>query len=316
MSYMEESNLGFEKTSNASVEDYFALLKPNVMRLVVFTAFVGMILAPGSIHPYFGFIAILCIAVGAGAAGALNMWYDSDIDAIMSRTQNRPIPAGRVSRDEALIFGIILSVFSVMTLGLVTNWFAAGLLAFTIFFYVVIYSMWLKRSTPYNIVIGGASGALPPIVGWAAVSGTITLESIILFTIIFVWTPPHFWALNLYKKGDYEAAKIPMLPNVAGEDETRKQILLYSILLAPVGALPWAIGMASWVYGVPALLAGAAFIYYAAKVYRVRPDGVTKLRDTAAKKQARGLFIFSLYYLTGLFALLLIDHLVALVGWV
>ena len=218
MAYIDNSSDVPALAGGARVEDYLALLKPRVMSLVVFTALVGMLVAPGGINPFIGLIAIACIAIGAGASGALNMWYDADIDAVMSRTQNRPIPAGRMTRGEALAFGLILSVFSVTLLGLATNWVAGAFLAFTIFFYVVVYTMWLKRSTPQNIVIGGAAGAFPPMVGWAAVTGTLSWESFALFLIIFLWTPPHFWALALYKQGDYGAAGIPMMPNVAGEN--------------------------------------------------------------------------------------------------
>jgi len=221
----EGEDLGtlYAQPSMASVGDYLALLKPRVMSLVVFTALVGLVLAPGHVHPVIGFTALLCIAIGAGAAGALNMWYDSDIDAVMSRTAQRPIPMGRIAPGEALGFGMTLAVGSIATLGLLVNWFAAGLLAFTIAFYVVVYTMWLKRSTPQNIVIGGAAGAFPPMIGWAAATGGIGLESILLFLIIFFWTPPHFWALSLYRADDYKRAGVPMLPVVAGFAETRRQ---------------------------------------------------------------------------------------------
>ncbi len=286
------------------VGDYLALLKPRVMSLVIFTALVGLLIAPGSIHPVLGAVAILCIAVGAGASGALNMWYDADIDAVMSRTAKRPIPAGKVTREEALAFGLMLSAFSVVVLGLAVNWLAAGLLAFTIFFYAVIYTMWLKRSTPQNIVIGGAAGAFPPMIGWAAVTGSVSLESVVLFLIIFIWTPPHFWALALFKRGDYEAARIPMLPVVAGEDATRKQILAYSLVLAPIGVAPALMGFASAFYGAAAALLGAAFVWYALRVYVNRAG-------EAARKAAVRLFTFSLFYLFLVFALLLGDSIVA-----
>jgi heme o synthase len=285
------------------VGDYLALLKPRVMSLVIFTALVGLLIAPGSLHPVLGAVAILCIAVGAGASGALNMWYDADIDAVMSRTVKRPIPAGKVTREEALAFGLTLSAFSVAVLGLAVNWLAAGLLAFTIFFYAVVYTMWLKRSTPQNIVIGGAAGAFPPMIGWAAVTGSVTLESTVLFLIIFMWTPPHFWALALFKRGDYEAARIPMLPVVAGEDATRTQILVYSLLLAPIGVAPALLGFASAFYGVAAAILGAAFVWYALRVYTVR-------EGEPARKAAVRLFTFSLVYLFLVFALLLGDSLV------
>src|SRR5437899_1481888 len=219
--------------SEASVGDYIALMKPRVMSLVVFTALVGLMVTPGHLHPVLGFAALLCITIGAGAAGALNMWYDADVDAVMRRTSRRPIPAGRVLPREALAFGVTLAIGSIAVLGLVANWLAATLLAFTIFFYVVVYTMWLKRATPQNIVIGGAAGAFPPMIGWAAATGTIGLESVLLFLIIFFWTPPHFWALSLWRADEYARAGIPMLPVVAGRAETRRQILLYSIVLAP-----------------------------------------------------------------------------------
>ncbi len=237
--------------SLAGVGDYVALMKPRVMSLVVFTALVGLVVAPGHIHPVIGFVALLCIAIGAGASGALNMWYDADIDAVMTRTADRPIPAGRLRGGEALGFGMTLAVGSVVVLGLATNLLAAGLLAFTIFFYVAIYTMWLKRTTPQNIVIGGAAGALPPMIGWAAVTGGLALEPVVLFLIIFFWTPPHFWALSLYRCQDYARAGIPMLPVVAGAEETRRQILYYTLILAPLGVAPWLLGYAGLaIYGV------------------------------------------------------------------
>jgi len=287
-----------------SVSDYVALLKPRVMSLVIFTAFVGMMLAPGSIHPVLGAVAILCIAIGAGASGALNMWYDADIDRVMSRTQKRPIPAGKITPQEAFAFGITLSIGSVLTLGLLVNWFAGAFLAFTIFFYVIVYTMWLKRSTPQNIVIGGAAGAFPPMVGWAAVSGGVSLESFVLFLIIFMWTPPHFWALALVKNGDYTAAKVPMMPVVAGETATRHQILLYSLLLAQVGAAPYLLGFASPVYGLASAGLGAVFVALAADLWRKRDGDI-------ARKACMRLFKFSIFYLFMLFALLLGESLIA-----
>ncbi|PVB63068.1 heme o synthase [Labrenzia sp. 011] len=287
-----------------SVSDYVALLKPRVMSLVIFTAFVGLMLAPGSVHPVLGAVAILCIAIGAGASGALNMWYDADIDRIMSRTRGRPIPTGKVTGDEALAFGITLSIGSVVTLGLLVNWFAGAFLAFTIFFYVVVYTMWLKRSTPQNIVIGGAAGAFPPMVGWASVTGSVSLESFVLFLIIFMWTPPHFWALALFKSVDYRAAGVPMLPVVAGETSTRHHILVYSVLLAPVGVAPYLLGFAGPVYGAASALLGLAFLVLAADVWRKR-DG-----DRARQACVR-LFKYSIFYLFMLFALLLGESLVA-----
>jgi heme o synthase len=285
--------------SEASVGDYVALMKPRVMSLVVFTALVGLMVAPGHLHPVLGFAALLCIAVGAGAAGALNMWFDADVDAMMSRTRLRPIPAGRVLPQEALGFGMTLAVGSVAVLGLVANWLAAGLLAFTIFFYVAIYTAWLKRSTPQNIVIGGAAGAFPPMIGWAAATGAIGIESVLMFLIIFFWTPPHFWALSLWRCQDYARAGIPMLPVVAGAAETRRQILIYSLVLAPIGAAPWLAGAAGLIYGAAALVAGGMMARLAHQLYR--------LGDTAADRAAKKLFGFSIVYLFLLFAVLLID---------
>src|SRR5450631_3050040 len=235
--------------SVASVGDYIALMKPRVMSLVVFTALVGLAVAPGSLHPLIGFTALLCIAVGAGAAGALNMWYDADIDAIMTRTQRRPVPMGRIQPGEALAFGLTLASFAVVVLGLLVNVLASALLAFTIFFYVVIYTVWLKRSTPQNIVIGGAAGAFPPMIGWAAATGSLSLEPVLLFMIIFFWTPPHFWALALTRTEDYARAGIPMLPVVAGDATTRRHILLHTFILVPLGIAPWVLGYAGALYG-------------------------------------------------------------------
>src|SRR5947207_2722004 len=249
--------LDLAQPSLASVEDYVALLKPRVMSLVMFTALVGLLVAPGHIHPVIGFTALLCIAIGTGASGALNMWYDADIDAVMTRTARRPIPAGRVQPGEALAFGAMLAVFSVAVFGVLVNWFAAALLGFTIFFYVFVYTMWLKRSTPQNIVIGGAAGAFPPMIGWAAVTGDISVTPLLMFLIIFFWTPPHFWALSLLKCDDYARAGVPMLPVVAGLDETRKQILIYSLVLAPIGVSPTLFGFAGIAYCAVALICGA-----------------------------------------------------------
>jgi protoheme IX farnesyltransferase len=291
---------GLAEPSLAGVEDYLALMKPRVMSLVVFTAFVGLLVAPGSMHPVIGFTALLCIAVGAGASGALNMWYDADIDAVMTRTARRPIPAGRVQPGEALAFGLTLSVFSVVVLGLLVNILAAALLALTIAFYVLVYTMWLKRSTPQNIVIGGAAGAFPPMIGWAAATGSLSLEPVILFLIIFLWTPPHFWALALLKSDDYSRANVPMLPVVAGLDETRRQIMLYTLLLVPVGIAPWPLGYTGALYGVVAVAAGAVMAALAFRVWRER--------GAAAPAAARKLFAFSLLYLFALFAALLADN--------
>ena len=283
----------------ADVEDYFALLKPRVMSLVVFTALVGMVAAPGNLHPALAFISLLAITAGAGASGALNMWYDAEIDGVMRRTRGRPIPAGRLGASEALGFGLVLATFSVGILGLAANWLAAALLAFTIVFYVAIYTMWLKRWTAQNIVIGGAAGALPPVIGWAAMTGGVSLEPLLYFLVIFMWTPPHFWALALFTRGDYERAGIPMMPNVAGDESTRRQILVYSLLLAPVGALPFLFGTAGAPYGVAALLLGAELIRRAFLLWR---------RGEADRhRAARQLFAFSIFYLFALFAVRLVE---------
>ncbi|MEP9353711.1 heme o synthase [Xanthobacter sp. KR7-65] len=287
----------------ASPRDFFELLKPRVMSLVIFTALVGLLRAPGDVHPVIAFTALLCIAVGAGAAGALNMWWDADIDAVMSRTRGRPVPSGRVSAQEALAFGLTLSAFSVVVLGLLVNALSGALLAFTIFFYVVIYTMWLKRSTPQNIVIGGAAGAFPPLVAWAAASGSVSLEPLLLVAIIFFWTPPHFWALALYRADDYARAGVPMLPVTAGPDETRLQILLYTLFLVPLAASPAVLGYAGLAYGAVALSAGGWMIVLALRVFR-RRDG------EAAVKAAKSLFGFSIVYLFALFATLLGEALV------
>jgi heme o synthase len=286
--------------SEADVGDYLALLKPRVMSLVVFTALVGMVVAPGHVHPVIGFTALLCIAIGAGAAGALNMWYDADIDAVMSRTADRPIPRRRIAPGEAFAFGIVLAVGAVAVMGLLVNWLAAALLAFTIFFYVAVYTMWLKRSTPQNIVIGGAAGAFPPMIGWAAVTGGLSLEPFILFLIIFVWTPPHFWALSLLRVDDYARARIPMLPVVAGLDETRRQIMIYSVLLMVTGVAPWFLGYAGAIYGATALIAGVIMVALAWRVW-------TERQGDRAVEAAKRLFAYSILYLFVLFAVLLAE---------
>jgi heme o synthase len=288
------------RISEASVSDYVALLKPRVMSLVVFTALVGLMIAPGHFHPVLAFTSILCIAVGAGASGALNMALEGDIDALMSRTANRPIPRGRITRAEAMAFGTTLAFFSVMTLGILVHWYAGALLAFTIFFYVVIYTMALKRRTAQNIVIGGAAGALPPVVAWVAATGSISVEPLLLFLIIFFWTPPHFWALALFRNDDYTRAGVPMLPVVAGPDATRLQILLYTIVLVAIAAAPWPLGYFDAVYGVTSLVLGAGMLVLAVRVYRHR-TGSLALRAT------RKLFAFSILYLFALFATLLIE---------
>jgi len=296
MTFVSESSSGQSvSVSIARPSDYIALLKPRVMSLVIFTALTGVLIAPSNVNPVIGLASLLAIAVGAGASGALNMWYDADIDALMRRTQNRPIPAGRLRKEDALGFGLVLCVLSVMTLGIVANWLAAALLAFTIFFYVAIYTMWLKRSTPQNIVIGGAAGALPPIVGYAAATGEVSLASIALFAIIFTWTPAHFWALALVKTDEYARAGIPMLPNVKGADRTRRDILFYALLLAPLGLTPWVIGVASPVYGLIAGTLGATMLWFSARVHyhRAAPK---------ADRCAKQLFGFSILYLFLLFA--------------
>jgi len=296
--------VAYAEPSMAGPGDFLALMKPRVMSLVVFTALVGLVVAPGHLHPMLAFFALVCIAVGAGAAGAFNMWYDADIDAVMARTVDRPIPAGRVEPGEALAFGIVLASFSVVFLGLIINWLAAGLLAFTIFFYAVIYTMWLKRWTPQNIVIGGAAGAFPPMIGWAATTGGIGVESVLLFLIIFFWTPPHFWALSLFRMDEYARAGVPMLPVVSGEAETRWQILLYSLVLAPVGASPWLLGYAGLAYGAVAVLGGASMVVLAWQLYRAPAS--------AAESVAKRLFGISILYLFVLFAALLIERAVGL----
>jgi len=287
--------------SLASADDYYRLLKPRVMSLVIFTALVGMMFAPVHVNPVIGFAALLAIAIGAGASGCLNMWYDADVDSLMSRTATRPIPAGRVTPSEALGFGMTLSFGSVLFLGLITNWYAAAFLAFTIFFYAVVYTIWLKRTTPQNIVIGGAAGAFPPMIGYMAATGTIDLSSFLLFAIIFIWTPPHFWALALVKKADYARAGVPMLPVVAGDDATRLQILIYTLILAPAGVAPYFFGFAGYFYLAIATLSGLVMLYYACDVYRKR-DG------EPARKAALSLFGISILYLFIVFAAALIER--------
>jgi len=299
-----------DATTNANVGspeagfgDYVQLLKPRVMSLVVFTAMVGLLVAPGGISPMIGFSAILFIALGAGASGALNMWYDADIDGIMRRTQRRPVPSGRVDANEALSLGIALSAMSVAMLGLATNWLAAGLLAFTIFFYAVIYTMWLKRLTPQNIVIGGAAGAFPPLIGWVAVTGSVSLEAILMFGLIFMWTPPHFWALALFMKSDYHEAKVPMLTVTHGRVETRRQIWIYSLLLVPVALGLGLTSIAGPVYLAAAIVLNAIFLMQAWAVWR-RDEVQAAADDFKAEKR---LFRFSLSYLFLHFGALLAD---------
>jgi heme o synthase len=288
-------------TVGGDVPDYFALLKPRVMILVIFTALVGMVVSQGHVQPAIGAISLLAIAVGAGASGCLNMWWDADIDAVMSRTATRPIPSGRITAEEALGFGLFLSVASVLVLGLTANWLSAGLLAFTIVFYAVVYSMWLKRATAQNIVIGGAAGALPPVIGQAVVTGSVGIESLILFAIIFIWTPPHFWALALIKADEYARAGIPMMPNVAGPASTRRQIVWYSLLLAPLGLVPVALGFGGLLYAAVGLLGGLGMVAFSVRVLR-NPEG------EAERRAALGMFGFSILYLFALFSALLAEQ--------
>jgi protoheme IX farnesyltransferase len=290
--------------ADAHVRDYIALLKPRVMTLVVFSGIAGVVLAPGGIgfhhgalHPFLAFVAVLCIAVGAGAAGAINMWYERDIDAIMTRTRGRPLPQGRVHPDDALAFGSVLTFFSIFLMGFAVNWMAAGLLAFASFFYVFIYTVWLKRRTPQNIVIGGAAGAFPPMIGWAAVTGGVSVESVLLFTIIFLWTPPHFWALALYKNDDYKKAGVPMMPVVAGAASTKLQMLVYTLLMTPFVAAPYALGLVGLFYAVGATLLHGLFLLSAWRVWQEQ-DG---------HRYARVMFGYSIFYLFALFALMMAD---------
>jgi protoheme IX farnesyltransferase len=285
-----------ERISEITI-DYVALLKPRVMSLVVFTGFAGLFVAPGNLPPVLAALAVICIAISAGAAGAINMWYERDIDALMERTKNRPIPAGKISPNKALIFGVLLNIRPVLVMGFLLNWVAAALLAFAAGFYIFIYTIWLKRRTPHNIVIGGAAGAIPPMIGWAAVTGSITLDSIVLFLIIFMWTPPHFWALALYREGDYAKAGVPMLPVVSGAAETRRQILIYTVLLIPLTFAPLILGTAGLIYGLSAGVLGAYFFWLAIQIIRNQND-----------KSARRLFGFSIIYLFALFAALIIEQ--------
>ncbi|ATW03790.1 heme o synthase [Sphingorhabdus sp. YGSMI21] len=288
----------------ASAKDLFALTKPRVMSLVIFTALCGLLAAPGSIHPVIGFTAILAISLGAGASAALNQWYEADIDAVMKRTQSRPLPAGRMDRETALHFGIGLSVFSVLLMGVAVNWFSAAFLAFSIFFYAVVYTIWLKRSTPQNIVIGGAAGAFPPAIGWAAVTGDMTLMPFLLFAIIFFWTPPHFWALALFVNSDYSKAGVPMMPVVAGRQSTRKQIFGYSLVLAAVAIAPFALDLAGAVYGVASI---ALSVIFCALSWQVGRSQTTEPEDMAAEKR---LFKFSILYLFALFGAVVADRMI------
>jgi len=295
--YRMTGSAAAEALPSGDIGDYVALLKPRVMSLVVFTGFAGLIAAPAHLHWLLAAVAVLCIAVAAGASGAINMWYDRDIDAIMERTRGRPLPLGKIAPDEALTFGVVLAFGAVFMMGLAVNWVAAALLALTVLFYVFVYTMWLKRRTPQNIVIGGAAGAFPPMIGWAAVTGSVSIESVTLFALIFMWTPPHFWALSLYRCGDYEAAGVPMLPVVAGKAETKRQMLIYTLLLVPVGMAPAFLGFAGWVYGAAALVLGLIFVAAAVAVLRDESD-----------RSAKRMFGFSIFYLFALFALLIADR--------
>jgi len=292
------ADVGLARTAGAGVADYVEILKPRVMSLVVFTGFVGLAVAPGHLHPVLAAVAVLCIAVGAGAAGAINMWYDRDIDALMRRTARRPLPTGRMMPGEALGFGVVLGVGAVLVMGLAINWVSAELLALTIGFYVFVYTIWLKRRTPQNIVIGGAAGAFPPLIGWAAATSEVGWGAIALFAIIFFWTPPHFWALSLYRTDDYAAAGVPMLPVVSGPRETKRQILLYTLVLWPAVAAPWLLGIAGSLYGAGALLLSMLFTGAAVRVWRDDSD-----------RSARRMFAFSLLYLFLIFSFLLVDRL-------
>jgi len=308
-----------EARQPARWQDFIQLLKPRVMSLVVFTGLTGLVAAGRPVNWFLGAVAIFCIAVGAGASGALNMWYDSDIDAKMRRTRGRPVPAGRVQGSDAAGLGVVLSLFSVMLMGMALNWLAAGLLAFTIVFYAVVYTMWLKRSTPQNIVIGGLAGALPPVIGWAAATGQTPLNAWLLCAIIFMWTPPHFWALSLYTSEDYAKAGVPMMPVVRGAASTRRQILIYSLLFVPIAILPAFTGLGGAAYLAVSGVGGLIFLLLAVRLLRGRageaagPRRDDGLYDVAAgARTARNLFAFSILYLTLLFATLLVEHLAGL----
>jgi protoheme IX farnesyltransferase len=293
------------RAEEASAGDWLALLKPRVIVLVVFTGAVGLLAAPGALHPLLAAVAVLCIAVGAGAAGALNMWWERDIDALMRRTAGRPIPRGRIPAEGALAFGLILSVGSVLLLGLATNWAAGAWLAFSILFYVVVYTMWLKPRTPQNIVIGGAAGAFPPVIGWAAVTGDTALVPWLLFLIVFAWTPPHFWALSLWARADYARAGVPMLPVVAGARHTRHQVWWYTLALLPLSLAPVLVGFSGWAYGTSATVLGVLFIRHAWRVLTDAQDaaGESLTRDAPAKAA----FGYSILYLFALFGAFAVD---------
>lgn len=292
----------------SGVGDWIILLKPRVMTLVVFTGAIGLLIAPVPLHPVLAFAAILAIAIGAGAAGAINMWYDRDIDALMRRTRNRPIPSGRIAPEDALGFGIVLGVAAVVIMGLATNLLAGAVLALSILFYVLVYTMWLKRATPQNIVIGGAAGAFPPLIGWVAATGRLALLPILLFLIVFFWTPPHFWALSLYASGDYARAGVPMLPVVAGARTTRRQIFLYTLILVPLTLLPAALGLAGMTYGAAAAVLGGLFLHHAWRVLRDVQDETG--RSLSGDAPARAAFRYSILYLFLLFLALAIDRMI------
>jgi protoheme IX farnesyltransferase len=299
---MNTATLQQSQTLPADWRDFVALTKPRVMSLVVFTGLCGLLAAPANIHPVLGFTAILCIALGAGAAAALNMWYEADLDALMKRTSKRPLPAGRMERQTALHFGVGLGFFSVLLMGVATNWFAAAILAASILFYVIVYTIWLKRRTPHNIVIGGAAGAFPPVIGWAAASGDVTLLPLLLFTLIFLWTPPHFWALSLFVRSDYAAAGVPMLPVVSGPKVTRQQIGLYTLPMAAAAIAPWPLGLAGAIYGIAAAALSLAFIAMSIQVLAnraIEPEGM---------EPEKRLFAFSIIYLFAVFGALVLDR--------
>ena len=281
------------------IRDFYALLKPKVMSLVVFIGFAGYWIAPGreQLHPFLAAVGIFALALGAGASGSFNMWYERDIDQLMNRTRNRPLPMGKIMPDDALGFSIIMTILAVMLMGMTTNWMAAGILAFASFFYVIIYTVWLKRITPQNIVIGGAAGAFPPMVGWAMVTGDISFQSVILFLIVFLWTPPHFWALALFANEDYKRASIPMMPVVAGDKKTKTQMLVYTLILFPVAMSPFILGFAGWIYGISSAALGLFFIYTSIKV----------IKDESLKS-AKLMFGFSVFYLFAIFLALMIDY--------
>ncbi|MBC26174.1 MAG: protoheme IX farnesyltransferase [Rhodospirillaceae bacterium] len=292
--HLERSN--GSQLVDTELADYLKLLKPRVMSLVVFSGLAGLLLAPGTLHPILAIVAVLCIAVGSGAAGAINMWYDRDIDAVMERTKLRPIPNGRIAPGDALGFGIVLAVGSVAIMGLTVSIPAALILTVAILFYVFVYTIWLKRRTPQNIVIGGAAGAFPPMIGWASVTGSISIESIVLFALIFFWTPPHFWSLALYRAGDYEKAGVPMLPVVAGTRETKRQIIIYTLLLLPLAVAPALLGVTGWLYGVFSLILSLLFLVAAVLVW---------VDET--ERASRRMFTFSIIYLFLLFTLMIVD---------